>query len=249
MNFKIRNSMTLFPQTLLSRRNRRSRKGFSLVEVLLALAVLGMAILTIIGLLNAAFESVSTNLQTSQALSVYTRIDRAFTNVREFTDNSGQSVVTEADAKKKPAFDIIYDWVRDKTGNDWDDALFIVCYQRRINPDEDRAPQLAMQLIKAESENDLPSKNDLDDLNYEGNAYLARVFISPQLDGARIEMNQRGEALTRTYAQGSALPSSPDSYALAYLPVTIEIYPYIVGAAKQSETQTPTFSQLLVISR
>lgn len=238
--------MTLFPKKITV---RRFRKGFSLVEVLLALAVLGMSILTIVGLLNAAFESVSSNLQTSQALSVYTRIDRAFSNVREFTDNSGQACVSEAELQKKPAFDIIYDWVRDKTGNSWEDALFLVCYHRRINPDEDRAPQLATQLIKADSSEDLPSKGDLDELDYEGNVYLARVFISPQLEGTRIEMNNRGEALNRSYTLGSALPNSPDTYALAYLPVTVEIYPYAVGASKQSDTQTPTFSQMLVISR
>lgn len=243
--------MTVFPQHLISstRTHRRSRKGFSLVEVLLALAVLGMAILTIVGLLNAAFESVSSNLQTSQALSVYTRIDRAFSNIREFTDNSGQACVSESEATKKPAFDIVYDWVRDKTGSDWDDALFLICYYRRINPEEDRAPQLVGQIIKADSPTDLPSKGDLDELDYEGNVYLARVFISPQLDGSRIEMNERGEVLTRTYTQGGTLPASPDSYALAYLPVAIEIYPYAVGASRQSETQTPTFSQMLVISR
>ena len=208
-----------------------------------------MSILTIVGLLNAAFESVSSNLQTSQALSVYTRIDRAFSNVREFTDASGKNIVTESESKNKPAFDIVYDWVRDKTGSDWDDALFLVCYHRRINPDQDRAPQLTTRLIKADSSTDLPTKNDLDELDYEGNVYLARVFVSPQLDGARIEMNNNGEVLSRTYTQGSALPSSPDTYALAYLPVTIEIYPYVVGASQQSETQTPTFSQMLVISR
>jgi prepilin-type N-terminal cleavage/methylation domain-containing protein len=227
----------------------RSRKGFSLVEVLLALAVLGMSILTIVGLLNAAFESVSSNLQTSQALSVYTRIDRAFSNVREFSDSDGKACVTESECKKKPAFDIVYEWLRDKTGNSWDDALFLVYYQRRLNPDEDRTPQLVAQLIKANSDNDLPSKSDLDELDSEGNVYLARVFISPQLDGARIAMNDRGEALNQTYTQGSSLPASPDGYALAYLPVTIEVYPYIVGASKQSESQTPIFSQMLVISR
>lgn len=241
--------MTVFPQSFLSLKRRRSRKGFSLVEVLLALAVLGMAILTIVGLLNAAFASVSSNLQTSQALAVYTRIDRAFSNVREFVDNSGQTIVSESEIKNKPQFDLVYDWVRDKTGGSWDDALFLIYYHRRVNPDEDGAPQLVTQLIKTNSSTDLPSKGDLDSLDFEGNVYLARVFVSPQLDGARVEMNERGEALSRVYSQGSSLPSSPDSYALAYLPVTVEIYPYSVGASRQSETQTPIFSQMLVISR
>lgn len=227
----------------------RSRKGFSLVEVLLALAVLGMAILTIIGLLNATFESVSSNLQTSQALSVYTRIDRAFSNVREFVDTDGKSVVSENDLKQKTSFDYVYDWIKDKTGSSWNDALFLVCFNRRINPDEDLAPQLITQLIKAESPASLPSKTELDSLDSEGNVYLARVFISPQLDGQRIEMNQRGEVQSSVYSSGSSLPGQADSYALAYLPVTVEVYPYSIGASEQSETQVPIFTQMLVISR
>lgn len=230
-------------------KRRCSRKGFSLVEVLLALAVLGMAILTIIGLLNATFESVSSNLQTSQALSVYTRLDRAFLNVREFVDTDGKSVISENDLKQKTPFDHVYDWVKDKTGSSWDDALFVVCFNRRINPDEDLAPQLITQLIKADSSTSLPSKAELDALDFEGNVYLARIFISPQLDGQRIEMNQRGEVQPSTYSAGSSLPGQADSYALAYLPVTVEVYPYAIGATEQSETQVPIFTQMLVISR
>lgn len=242
--------MNVFKQTLLSRlRARRSRKGFSLVEVLLALAVLGMAILTILGLLNATFESVSSNLQTSQALSVYTRIDRALSNVREFVNTEGRAIVSEAELKNKPSFDHVYEWLRDKTGSSWDDALFIVCFNRRINPDEDLAPQLLLQAIKADSSTDLPSKADLDALDFQDAVYLARVFISPQLEGQRIEMNERGEVQSRTYTAGGTLPSQPNAYALAYLPVTIEVYPYAIGASEQSETQIPIFSQMLVISR
>lgn len=239
----------LKPSRLLSLRQRRSRKGFSLVEVLLALAVLGMAILTILGLLNATFESVSSNLQTSQALSVYTRIDRAFSNVREFINPEGKPLVTENDLQNKTSFDHVYEWVRDKTGSNWDDALFIVCFNRRINPDEDLAPQLFMQAIKTDGSADLPSKADLDALDFQDNVYLARVFVSPQLEGQRIEMNERGEVQSRTYTAGGALPAQPNTYALAYLPVTVEIYPYAIGASEQSESQIPIFSQMLVISR
>ncbi len=227
----------------------RSRKGFSLVEVLLALAVLGIAILTIVGLLNAAFESVSSNLQTSQALNVYSRVDRAFSNIDEFTDSSGSQVYTQNTSDSKPRFNYVYDLLKTKTGQSWGDALFLVCYNRRLNPEEEQAPQLVMQVILSETESSLPDKSELDALDFEGNVYLVRVFISPQLAGQRTTMNNDGEVLGSTYTVGGALPSTAETYALAYLPVTVEVYPYSVGASQQSESQIPILSQLLVISR
>lgn len=247
--------MTAFPQKIslfrrsAARGRSRRRRGFSLVEVLLAVAVLGMAILTIVGLLNAAFESVSSNLRTSQALTVYTRLDGALADVREFISPEGQAIVSENDLKTKPSFDYVYEWLNGKNGESWDDALFVVCFSRRVNPDSDETPQLVMQAIKADSPQSLPTKDDLDSMDFEGNVYLARIFISPELEGARVEMNSRGEVLSRTHTQGAALPSSPDAYALAYLPVTVEIYPFAVGSSRQSESQTPILSQMLVISR
>ncbi len=247
--------MTAFPQkiSLLRRAADRARshhrRGFSLVEVLLAVAVLGMAILTIVGLLNAAFESVGSNLRTSQALTVYTRLDGALADVREFISPEGQAIVSENDLKTKPSFDYVYEWLNGKNGTSWDDALFVVCFSRRVNPDSDETPQLVMQAIKADSSQSLPTKDDLDSMDFEGNVYLARVFVSPELEGARVEMNSRGEVLSRTHTQGGTLPSSPDAYALAYLPVTVEIYPFAVGSSRQSESQTPILSQMLVISR
>lgn len=247
--------MTAFPQKIsllrraADRARSRRRRGFSLVEVLLAVAVLGMAILTIVGLLNAAFESVSSNLRTSQALTVYTRLDGALADVREFISPEGQALVSENDLKTKPSFDYVYEWLNGKNGTSWDDALFVVCFSRRVNPDSDETPQLVMQAIKADSSQSLPTKDDLDSMDFEGNVYLARVFVSPELEGARVEMNSRGEVLSRTHAQGGTLPSSPDAYALAYLPVTVEIYPFAVGSSRQSESQTPILSQMLVISR
>ncbi len=242
--------MKAFPQNILKKAllRRRSRKGFSLVEVLLALAVLGLAILTIVGLLNAAFESVSQNLQTSQALNVYSRVDRAMQNITEFTDSSGSTKYPQT-SLEKTQFEYVYDLVRSKTGQSWSDALFIVCYNRRLNPDDEQAPQLAMQIILAESEADLPTKSDLDNLDFEGNVYLVRVFISPQLSGQRTTMDSNGEMLNTTYSVGGSLPASADTYALAYLPLTVEIYPYSVGASQQSESQIPILSQMLVVPR
>ncbi len=228
-------------------RKGRSR-GFSLIEVLLALAVLALGILAIVGLLNATFASVSQNLQTSQALAVYNRLDRAFADITEFSDASGNRVYTK-ESMTKSNFEYVYDLIRGKLGQSWSDALFVVCYNQRINPDDDRAPQLVMNAILADSENSLPSKSELDSLDFEGNVYLVRISVSPNLAGQRVTANSDGEVVDTEYSVGGSLPSSVNNYALAHLPVTIEVYPFAIGVSSQSTTQLPIFTQMLVISR
>lgn len=240
-------NLTISKKGLSIRRRSRAKRGFSLVEVLLALAVLGMSILTILGLLNAAFDTVGNNIQTSQALTVYETFDRALSNVSEIVDESGRSVYTQ-DSLTKPKFDCVYDWIKSKTGNSWDSAAFFVVFYRRLN-DDDSTPQMISQVMYCESSNALPSKDVLDSLNQDGNAFLVRAFISPELDGQYVTMDEKGEVAGTRYSVNSQLPADADQYALPYLPVALEIYPYAIGVSKQSEDQTPIFSQLLILQR
>lgn len=225
-----------------------ARKGFSLVEVLLALGVLGIAILSIVGLLNAAFDSVSKNLSVSQALGVYSRIDRALGDASDFLTPDGKPFIKRTEMKK-PSFDYIYDWVRDKKDSAWNDALFLTVFSQRINTEDNASPQLVMRVIKSENATDLPTKAQLDALNYEGNVYFVRVSISPQLEGRHVSMNESGEVLLEPYKTGSPLPGTPETYALPYIPLTLEVYPFSVGATKQSEDQHPTLTQTLIFMR
>lgn len=225
----------------------RSRKAFSLVEVLLALAVLGIAMLSILGLLNATFESVSRNVTTRQALGVYTGVDNAFTSVSSMIKADGSALVSESQMTKS-SFAYVYDWVRAKTGKDWNDALFLVCVSRRLNVSDDTSPQRVLQIIKCESASDLPSQDELNRLDAEGATYLARVYLSPQLEGRHVEMDTKGEVLDSQYSIGASLPANVDAYALPYLPLTVDIYPFAGGSA-QNEEQVPALTQFMVVSR
>ncbi|MCR5183164.1 MAG: prepilin-type N-terminal cleavage/methylation domain-containing protein [Opitutales bacterium] len=224
------------------------KRGFSLVEVLLALAVLAMAILTILGLLNAAFDTVSENLQTSQALTVRDTMDRALLTPTDILDENGVPVVTQA-SLPDTKFSYVYDWVKDKTGKSWNDAAFFVVFSRRLNEEEDDAPQMISQAMYCSSATAMPGKDTLDNLNQDGNAYLVRLFISPELDGQYINMDENGEVANSRYSIGSTLPAKADQYALPYLPMTIEIYPFAIGLSKQAEDQIPIFSNMLILAR
>ena len=51
----------------------RRRPGFSLIEVTLAIGILGMAILSLVGILGSTFQQVDEIMQTNRALSGVTR--------------------------------------------------------------------------------------------------------------------------------------------------------------------------------
>lgn len=231
----------------ISMKKIRSRKGFSLVEVLLALAVLGIAMLSVMGLLNATFEMVGRNVMTRQAIGVYSCVDRAFATVPVMINADGTPIVKDAQMTKS-SFDYVYEWVNSKTGKNWDDALFLVCVSRRLNPTNDSAPQNVLQVIKCNSPAGAPTQAELTELNSEGPAYLVRVYVSPQLEGRYVEMDSNGEVLATQYTVGSSLPSNVERYALPYLPLTVDIYPYTPGSADQEE-QLPVLTQYLVLSR
>ncbi|MBQ8444789.1 MAG: hypothetical protein IJX22_00185, partial [Opitutales bacterium] len=78
--------------------------------------------------------------------------------------------------------------------------------------------------------------------------YFMRVYLSPQLEGRYVEMDAKGEVLATQYTVGSSLPSNVDRYALPYLPLTVDIYPYSAGSA-ETEDQVPVLTQFLVVSR
>ena len=225
----------------------RSRKGFSLVEVLLALAVLGIAMLSVMGLLNATFETVGRNIMTRQAIGVYSCADRSLSSVSSVLRPDGSAVVS-AGQMTKPSFDYVYEWLSGKTGKNWDDALFLVCVQRRVNATDDATPQTVMQIIKCDSASGTPTQAELTELDVEGPMYFLRVYLSPQLEGRYVEMDGDGEVLATQYAVGSALPANPERYALPYLPLTVDIYPFSPGSA-ETEDQLPVLTQFLVLSR
>ena len=58
------------------------RRGFSLVEVTLAIGIVGMAILSLVGILGSTFQQVDDIMQTNRALAGVTRLIGALDNPR-----------------------------------------------------------------------------------------------------------------------------------------------------------------------
>ena len=76
-----------------SRNPSSFRPGFSLVEVTLAIGIVGVAILSLVGILGSTFQQVDDIMQTNRALSGVTRLIGALDNPRSivYLDSAGET--------------------------------------------------------------------------------------------------------------------------------------------------------------
>jgi type II secretory pathway pseudopilin PulG len=134
------------------------RPGFSLVEVTLAIGIVGVAILSLVGILTSTFQQVDEIMQTNRALAGVTRLIGALDNPRSivYLDAAGEQVpqnskyLLEAPAGDtsgvdltdgNPAasnFDIVYRLLQ-KARDNGDNAVWLYVYERKIvAPDSDK---------------------------------------------------------------------------------------------------------------
>ena len=80
------------------------------------------------------------------------------------------------------------------------------------------------------------------------NGKAERVQRAARGDGDR---PRTGEPTAATWAVGTALPATPDGYALAYLPIVAEFFPhdYTPPATFKAREETPVLTQTIIINR
>jgi hypothetical protein len=72
------------------------------------------------------------------------------------------------------------------------------------------------------------------------------------LVGQRFQVDTSiGEPSPSVWAAGTALPSDPNLYALAYLPIVAEFFPhdYADSSIFKNREETPTLVQTIIVSR
>ena len=135
----------------------KKRSGFSLVEVTLALGIVGMAILSLVGILGATFRQADEIMQTNRALAAATRLIGALDNPRSIV--SFQSIVGDSFApptKSTPSqsildyakiglnqspkiyfnnFDLSFNMLRKATGRS--SAVWFYVYDRKVTGAKD----------------------------------------------------------------------------------------------------------------
>jgi hypothetical protein len=253
------------------------RPGFSLVEVTLAIGIVGVAILSLVGILGSTFQQVDEIMQTNRALAGVTRLIGALDNPRSivYLDAAGEKVPNNTkylmDAglpldggnPSVSNFDIAYRLLQDARDNG-DSAVWLYVYERKIvSLEQDKTGDTTYALFSNPSMIEVAycSGNNLSldassGRNIVGTPMRVRLSLSKLLVGQRAEIDAATlEPKTTKVAAppwaASPVPKQPASYALAYLPIVAEFFPhdYSPYASFKTRSETPLLVQNIVISR
>ena len=212
------------------------RPGFSLVEVTLAIGIVGVAILSLVGILGSTFQQVDEIMQTNRALSGVTRLIGALDNPRSivFVDSTSEQspqnskYLLEAPVADtsgvdltagNPAasnFDIVYRLLQ-KARDNGDNAVWLYVYERKIvAPDSDKTGDTAFALFSNPSmmEVALSSGKDLTikaafGRNIIGTPMRVRLSLSKLLVGQRTEIDSATFEPKTTKVAAAPWASSP----------------------------------------
>ena len=231
-----------------------TRRGFSLVEVTLAIGIVGMAILSLVGILGSTFQQVDDIMQTNRALAGVTRLIGALDNPRSIVyldstaaTNSANTVYVHQSATYKalvdpnpttsPAtnFDISYRLLKaaDTSAN----GVWLYVYERKVLPTATETSVAGevvtynvtsnpsvMEVAICDKDSFPPSFTST--RNDVGTPMRVRLSISKLLIGQRCAIDATSlEPLNTAWTGTGTLPDS-NLYALAYLPVVAEFFPH-----------------------
>lgn len=232
------------------------RRGFSLVEVTLAIGIVGMAILSLVGILGSTFQQVDDIMQTNRALAGVTRLIGALDNPRSIVyldagaaTSSANSVYVHQSATYKalvdpspttsPAtnFDISYRLLKGAVDNAAGKAVWLYVYERKVLPSSSETT-VAGDVVTynvtsnpsvmevAICQNDSFTPAFASTRNVVGTPMRVRLSISKLLIGQRCAID--ATSLEPLSATWTGTGALPDSnlYALAYLPVVAEFFPH-----------------------
>ena len=232
------------------------RPGFSLVEVTLAIGIVGVAILSLVGILGSTFQQVDDIMQTNRALSGVTRLVAALDSPRSIIyhqsgDTTGLAVnstyvhqgipALDPNPTTQPAtnFDIAYRLLSQSKNTDA--AVWLYVYERKVVTATSDFTGTAvtgyaltsnpsiMEVASAAGNSNNFTAIGASSRNVIGTPMRVRLTISKLLNGQRYQINSNtGEPDEKViFTPGSSdLPTAPSDYALAYLPVVAEFFPH-----------------------
>jgi Tfp pilus assembly protein PilV len=230
------------------------RRGFSLVEVTLAIGIVGMAILSLVGILGSTFQQVDDIMQTNRALAGVTRLIGALDNPRSIVyldstaaTSSANTVYVHQSATYKalvdpnpttsPAtnFDISYRLLKaaDTSAN----GVWLYVYERKVLPTATETSVTGdvvtynvtsnpsvMEVAICDKDSFPPSFTST--RNVVGTPMRVRLSISKLLIGQRCAIDATSLEPSNTAWTGTGTLPDSNLYALAYLPVVAEFFPH-----------------------
>lgn len=256
-----------------------SRRGFSLVEVTLAIGIVGIAIMSLVGILGSTFQQVDDIMQTNRALAGVTRLVGALENPRSiiYLTSTADTTATNTTylqqgipsldpdpANPASNFDLAYRLLSAAKDNGTT-AVWLYVYERKVVLATSDA-QVAggnvqynlssnpsvMEVASCKGNSDNLSPLAASTRNVVGTPMRVRLSLSKLLVGQRYKLDvATGEPNSAKWAPGVDLPVDPRQYALAYLPVVAEFFPhdYVDSAVFKAREETPLLVQNIVINR
>jgi type II secretory pathway pseudopilin PulG len=234
--------------------SRKRRPGFSLVEVVLALGVVAAAVLALIGILGATFTSAREIALQHRAINAVSQIDGALQSA------NGIVGLQKGDPGDSP-FNRIFKALGDKGALDGKNFVDLFVYQKTLET-SDKKLTPSVPVIYLPSGGQFSLSEAKSDSKHDGidtaSVFRVRVRLSQLLKDKLYKLDPSTyEADPKvTWSVGTSLTTA-DEYALAYLPLSVEIYPHDFtdatdpGPASQSATTrvTPVLTAPVVINR
>ena len=254
-----------------------SRPGFSLIEVTLAIGIVGVAILSLVGILGSTFQQVDDIMQTNRALAGVNRLIGALDNPRSIVHLNDQREKEVENSKylmdaglnldggnpSAPSFDIAYRFLQ-KASDNGANAVWLYVYERKIvGMESDKTGQDAYALFSNPSiievaycDGNNLSLQAFAGRNIIGSPMRVRLSLSKLLVGQRAEIDATNFEPKTTKVPSppwgaSPIPSQPSAYALAYLPIVAEFFThdYSPYVSFKDKSEEPLLVQNIVISR
>ncbi|MDR2982157.1 MAG: hypothetical protein LBV12_07920 [Puniceicoccales bacterium] len=218
------------------------RKGFSLVEVILAVGVIAMAILALVGLLGTTFQQVDDVVQTNRAVSVVSAVSAALDNPQLV---GGERLAGASDTSKS-SFEVVYDFVKSAVDKN---KVVLYCFNREIDSTNPGSGGTIAVVYKASGDNF--NTSTYDDQRGVGPVYRVEISISNILEEQQINLDPSTMEVRDTTYSGGPLPSSVDQYGLAYIPLLLEIYPhdFVDISVTNEQDILPVLSQNIIVNR
>ncbi|MEY5005883.1 MAG: hypothetical protein RI969_971 [Verrucomicrobiota bacterium] len=265
------------PQPMnLPRRAYAGRPGFSLVEVTLAIGIVGVAMLSLVGILGSTFQQVDDIMQTNRALSGASRLVAALDSPRSIVFHQsadvgglasttlyiqqGRTTLDPLPAAPASNFDIAYRLLAGAKNTDT--AVWLYVYERKVvtatSDFSDPTYNLSsnpsiIEVAWADGNGNNFTAVGASARNVVGTPIRVRLTISKLLNGQRFRIiNTTGEPDSKPFVPGvDDLPLLPSEYPLAYLPVVAEFFPHDYTDFNEFKARgdKPLLVQNIVISR
>ena len=198
-------------------KNRRS--GFSLVEVVLALGVVAAAVLALIGILGSTFTAAREVALQHRAINAISSLSGALQSA------SGIKGMASSGDTGMPAFEKLYNALKAKGALDGKQFVDLFVYQKS----QDKTPAVPVVFQPASGnftmEESLTAEHDGID---RATVFRLRLRVSKVLEGRNVELDQSTFEPKPgvKWSAGQSLPATLDGYALAFLPLSVEVYPH-----------------------